>query len=117
MIVPANVAVESAMSRLLTSYLERFVSKKRVEEFLENAATYGHQLNVVLPVIASLTSLPLIPDHVRGALNKLRELRNDLAHSGAPKQQLDHATSAELLCGALFGFHYVRHVQQELGRT
>jgi len=117
MIVPANVAVESAMSRLLTSYLERFVSKKRTEDFLENAATYAHQLNVLLPVLGSLNGLPLIPDHVRGALNRLRDLRNDLAHAGALEQPLDHRGAAELLCGALFGFHYVRHIQQHLVRT
>jgi hypothetical protein len=114
MIIPANVAVESAMSRLLTGYLEHFVSKERVENFLDNAATYSHQLNVVLPVIASLKSIPLLPEHVRGALNKLRSLRNELSHSGVLEQQLDRAKSAELLCGALFGFHYVQYVEQEL---
>jgi AcrR family transcriptional regulator len=117
MIVPANVAVESALSRVLTGYLERFVSKRRIEDFLENAATYGHQLNVLLPVIASLKSLPLLPDHVRGALNRLREFRNDLAHAGTLKQPLDPHTAAEALCGALFGIHYVRYIEDQLSQT
>ena len=114
MIVPANVAVESALSRLLTAYLEKFVAKKRVEDFLENAATYGHQLNVVLPVLAKLNSLPDLPDHVRGVLNRLRSLRNELAHTGVLEQPLDQRGAAELLCGALFGLHYVRHANKLL---
>lgn len=117
MVVPANVAVESALSRVLTAYLERFVSKNRTEDFLENAATYGHQLNVLLPFIASLKSLPLLPDHVRGALNKLRRFRNDLAHAGVLKQPLDQHSAAEALCGALFGIHYVRYVEEQLSQT
>ncbi len=114
MIVPANVAVESALSRLMTTYLERFAGKKRAEDFLENAATYGHQLNVLLPMIMSLNSLSMLPDHVRGCLNRLRELRNELAHSGVLKESLGQRQSAEILCAALFGFHYVRHVSQDL---
>lgn len=117
MVVPANVAVESTLSRVLTGYLERFVSKKHIENFLENAATYGHQLNVLLPVIASLKSLPLLPDHIRGALNKLRDLRNDLAHAGTLKQPLDSHTAAEALCGALFGIYYVRYIEDQLLQT
>ena len=114
MIVPANVAVESALSRLLTAYLEKFIAKKRVEDFLENAATYGHQLNVVLPVLTALNSLPALPDHVRGVLNRLRGLRNELAHTGVLEHPLDQRNAAELLCGSLFGLHYVRHTNDLL---
>lgn len=114
MVVPANVAVESALCRVLTTYLEKFVSKKRVEDFLENAATYGHQLNVLIPTIASLKSLPLLPNHVRGALNKLRSFRNDLAHAGVLEKPLDPRSAAEALCGALFGFYYVRYIEEQL---
>jgi len=115
MVVPANVAVESALSRLLNSYLQRFVSKKkRVEDFLDMAATYSHQLNVLLPMIASLNGIPDLPDPIRGALNSLRGLRNDLAHDGVTGSPLNTSIAAELLCGALFGFHYVRYVANRL---
>jgi hypothetical protein len=113
-IVPANVAVEAALSRLMTAYLEKFISKKTVEDFLDNAATYSHQLNVMLPLIASLNSLPSLPDHIKGALNRLRKLRNQLAHRGALEKGLDPKSSAELLCSALFGLHYVRHLKSIL---
>lgn len=117
MIVPANVAVESALSRLLSEFLNRFVAKKRAEDFLENAATYGHQLNVLLPIITSLLKLAPLPDYVRGSLNKLRSCRNQLAHSGVLKQQIDKHAAAQLLCGSLFGLHYVRYLESQLPRT
>lgn len=114
MIVPANVAVESAMSRLLTAYLQKYVGKNRAEEFLENAATYGHQLNVILPLVTAQNAFPSLPDHVRGMLNKLRSLRNQLAHTGVLENPLNKRQAAELLCSALFGLHYVRHVGELL---
>jgi hypothetical protein len=114
MVVPANVAVESALSRVLAGFLMRFVSRDRTNEFLENAATYGHQLNVLLPLIVSQRSLPSLPDNVRGALNKLRGLRNDIAHSGVLRRELDRHEAAEVLCAAVFGIHYVRFVEGQL---
>lgn len=114
MIVPANVTIESALSRLLTRYLKHVVSKKYAEDFLENAATYGHQLNVILPVITNLQNLPHLPNPVRGSLNDLRNYRNQLAHSGVLKEKLTKKTTARLLCGSLFGLHYVRHLESKL---
>jgi hypothetical protein len=117
MVVPANVAVESALSRLLAALLEQYVPKRRAEEFLDTAATYGHQLNVLVPVITSLMNCPPLPDHLRGKLNRLRALRNQLAHRGVLKQPLRSKDAAELLCSALFGLHYVRMLQRLLAKT
>jgi hypothetical protein len=114
LVVPANVAVESSLLRLMTSYLDRFVGKKRTEDFLSNAATYGDQLNVLLPTFAKLNSLPCLQAHIVGSLNRLRSLRNDLAHEGATDAPLNRKEAAEILCGALFGFHYVRYLFSRL---
>lgn len=116
MVVPANVAVESALSRLLTPFLQLYVPKKRAEEFLDTAATYSHQLNVLVPVLTSLLKCPPLPDHLRGTLNRLRSLRNQLAHQGVLEQPLASTEAAELLCSALFGLHYVRMLQPLLAR-
>lgn len=116
MIVPANVAVESALSCLLTGFLTAIVSKKRAEDFLDQGATYSHQLNVVLPLITSLQKLPQLPDPVRESLNDLRNCRNSLAHSGVLRQELTQKAAARLLCGALFGLHYVRYLELKLGQ-
>jgi hypothetical protein len=113
-VVPANVAVESSLLRLMTTYVDRFVGKKRTEEFLSNAATYSYQLNTLLPIFAELNNLPRLPPHVVGSLNRLRSLRNDLAHAGTTDAPLAKSDASEVLCGALFGFHYVRYLLNRL---
>jgi hypothetical protein len=45
---------------------------------------------------------------LRAALNKLRVLRNDLAHRHEPVEPLTVEVTAECRVGAAFGFHYVR---------
>jgi hypothetical protein len=112
MIVPANVAVESSLLHLMTSYVDHFVGKKQTENFLSNAATYSHQLNVLLPMFAQLNGLPRLPTHIVGTLNRLRGIRNNLAHEGVTDAELDKKSASELLCGALFAFHYVRYLAQ-----
>jgi hypothetical protein len=113
-VIPANVAIEARLSRLLTSFLEKFVSKRRTEGFLEDAATYSYQLNVLLPIFAKLKGLPPIPDTIRGHLNKLRDYRNDIAHKGAPEKPLGNEDMANCLCAALFGFHYINLIEAEI---
>lgn len=113
-IVPANVAVESILSRFLTTFLGRFTSKKQIEEFLSNAATYSYQLNVLLPLIVNLCDSIKLPEHIRGSLNKLRNLRNQIAHKGYIEVKLPKDDAAEILCAALFGFRYIRLIESEL---
>lgn len=68
-VIPANVAVESKLARLLIQFLEsKGIAKNRVKSFLSDGATYSHQLNVVLPVLLSFTAAPPLPSHIRGAL-------------------------------------------------
>ncbi len=116
-VMPANVAVEAALSVFLFEYLNRYVAGDSVKRFLDEAATYSHQLNVVLPLIAALCRTPDLPNHIRGLLNRLRRLRNQIAHDGALDPSLSAADAAELLCAALFGFRYVGLVQSRLARS
>lgn len=113
-IIPANVAVESKLSLLLKSFLVKFASKDNVENFLENAATYGHQLNIVLPLVTSTMKLPRLPDHIRGLLNRLRDLRNQLAHDGKLERPLEQNEASDLICAALFGFRYLGLIYDKL---
>jgi len=109
-IVPANVAVESRITVLLDSVLRVVASGERVKDFLSKGATYSHQLNVILPLLAKLTNLPGLDENIRGQLNRLRDARNDIAHRGKPDKILDKASAAEMLCAALFGFEYMEFV-------
>ncbi len=116
-IIPANVAVESKLSRLLSEYLKSFASKDSIEDFLETGATYSHQLNVVLPLIATKEEIPLLPDNIRGLLNRLRRLRNDMVHYGKTDKLLEKDEAAELIISALFGFYYITLVERNSIKT
>jgi hypothetical protein len=113
-VVPANSAVESVLNRLLNDSLFGIASKEQIEDFLQNAATYSYQLNMLLPALLKNTNAPKLPAHIRGALNRLRKLRNAVAHRGKTDSPLRKDETAELLCAALFGFHYVNVVRRHL---
>jgi hypothetical protein len=108
-IIPANIAVEVTLGRVLAEHLRALrISEKRIAPFLSDAATYSHQLNVVLPLVLASTSAPPMPDGLRGTLNRLRGLRNDAGHTGKTKAPLTSEIVGECVAGAVFGFHYVR---------
>lgn len=112
-VVPANVAVESKLTPIILKYFESMISKKRAEDFLSQAATYSHQLNILLPLIAKIHNFPKLPDFIRGHLNSLRGLRNEIAHQGK-LQSVNEKTIAELLCSATFGLTYLNLLEKKL---
>src|SRR5687767_3230968 len=87
-IVPANVAVESKVFGWLTEILSEIVGKKRTRAFLEDAATYSHQMNVLLPFIAHYRGQRTVPEHIRGRSNQLQAIRNEVAHRGMQSRSL-----------------------------
>jgi len=94
------------LSVFLFGYLaRRTISNAHIKPFLDDAATYSHQLNVLLPLVAEWS---------RMALNRLRRLRNDIAHRGKPEALLTPAEASEVLCAALFGFRYVGFLQSRI---
>lgn len=117
LIVPANVAVESALGTAAYDWLTAFCGKERAEGFLADAATYSHQLNVLLPIACYTIGLKPLPERIRGVLNRLRGLRNDVAHRGVPSIPPSKDTAAEFLTAAVFGFHYARLFHAEVKRA
>lgn len=113
-IVPANVAVESALTPAVAETIEVFCSKENAGNFLKNAATYSHQLNVLIPITAHLVNAPKLPDLIRGKLNELRRLRNEIAHTGKPDTSVTKERAAELLTAALFGYYYARLLHERV---
>jgi hypothetical protein len=112
---PTVSCTVSSLNVFLFGYLGRYAAGESVKHFLDDAATYSHQLNVVLPLVAALGGAPRLPDHIRGLLNRLRRLRNQIVH-GKLKTPLSQAEIAELLCSALFAFRYVDLVQSRLAK-
>jgi hypothetical protein len=112
-IVWANVAVETAVYRLIQPTLEQIVGSKRAKNFLQDAATYSHQLNVVLPLMLHRSAAPTFPPERLGNLNRLRRLRNDLAHS-ASGVSLDRDEVLTCLCAAVLFVHYFDLIKPNL---
>lgn len=107
-IVPANVAVELIADRLVWSYMETVpgISGENLKGFFDDV-TYSRRLNVFVPLLAHVSGAPALGADIRGALNALRNFRNDVGHRGKTKRELDRAETARLLCAAIFGFHYM----------
>jgi hypothetical protein len=114
MIIPANVAVEVRLTRFLSNHLTSIASTRTVESFLNDAATYSHQLNLLLPLLLTGLKKPLMSHLLRGNLNRLRKLRNDIAHRGETETALSRPEAAELLCSAFFGFKFLLVLEEQL---
>jgi hypothetical protein len=109
-LIPANVAVEAKLFQFLERHLSRVASTETVEQFLTMHATYSHQLNVLLPLVVShLGAKPLNRD-LRGKLNRLNKLRNDVAHRGRCTPSPSKDECAELVTASLIAFRYLGYL-------
>lgn len=112
-IQPASTSVESSIGRLTYDVLRRWVPDSRVAEYLQETG-YGHQLNVMLPAVAGLAGALPLPDKVRGQLNRLRKLRNVLAHEGRLPADPSTEEMADMLTGVVLALRYVTLVARNL---
>jgi hypothetical protein len=115
-IVPANVAVEYRVGNIVSRVLSATSGKDHVRKFLD-VASYSHQLNVLLPALLTPRKIALLPDTVRGFLNRLRGHRNDIAHRGALATPVPEKEAVNLLCAAFFGWAYCEFVSRELAKS
>lgn len=98
-IIQANVAVEMTVGDLVGRILEISTTKKRLDEFFSDA-TFGHQLNVLLPFFVDQTSVPRFPEEYLGRLSRLKNLRNDAAHRATLRGSPSKAEIAGLIFAA-----------------
>ncbi|MBI3200089.1 MAG: hypothetical protein HYZ29_01020 [Myxococcales bacterium] len=112
-VVPANIAAEAALSPVVAKVFEGFAGRENLDRFLRDAATYSHQLNVLLAVVAELLPAPKFPDEIRGVLNRLRRLRNDIAHDGTCASQ-SQGDAAEHIAAAIFLVQYATLLRKKL---
>jgi hypothetical protein len=112
-VVPANIAAEAAITPVVTAALSAYGSKESREAFLRDGATYSHQLNILLAVVADLHVVRRMPENIRSGLNRLRKLRNMVGHSGRcdPQRQAD---AAQHLSSAIFGIEYAAFLRAKL---
>jgi len=110
-VLPANIAVEAKLGPVVHDALTGFCGRDRLRSFLNDAATYSHQLNIVVPMIAALVQAPRLPEEIAGILNRLRGLRNDVVHKGSCNQQ-SQDDAADYITAALFGIQYSALLQK-----
>jgi hypothetical protein len=113
-LVPAHSAFEIGLSHLLKDIFSRQASKDDVKRFMTDNLTASSALNVLLPYLCVSEKAPLLREEIRGQLNRLRRLRNEVVHEGLGESDLDKAEVRELLCAAVFGFEYVKHIRTKL---
>ncbi len=117
-IIPANNAVELAITRLIEEFLTRVEAarhdKSYVRNFLINNATYSYQLNILLPTILTLKELPSFPLALRSEISTLTKIRNDVAHGGKTSRPLNKQITGRLICAALFGMSHVNYIAPRL---
>ena len=110
-IVPANVAAETAICALVRDVLGQHSSRTILDGFME-AATYGHCLNMLLGVCAALLRLPRLAESTRIALNRLRKLRNGMAHSGGVAASPTIHELAQFLVASFLAVRYVEFLRR-----
>jgi hypothetical protein len=116
-LVPANVAVEAALHQTVELALSCFVGSSKLKRFLEDAATYFHQLHVLVPLLVHMTGAPPLPDRLRDQLTRLLTLRNQMGHRGRTRGTVSKTDAAELLVAAVFGYHYARLLRDEIAKA
>jgi hypothetical protein len=111
-ILPAYVSFEIALMRLVRTAMQRRLSKASVADFVRDGLTSSVALNVILPMLCDLSNAKRLPDSIRGELNRLRKLRNDLVHDGLGKDAVSKELASEMLCATVFGFEYLRYADR-----
>ena|ERR1700674_338801 len=113
-ILPAYVGFEIALMRFVKTTMERRLSKASISDFVRDGLTSSVALNVILPLLCDLSNVKRLSDPIRGELNRLRKLRNDLVHDGLNKDAVSKQLASEMLCATVFGFEYLRYADRSL---
>jgi hypothetical protein len=107
LVVPANIAVEAAVTATVSKAIAgSFANKERTKDFLSKGATYSYQLDVLLRMVAFMCQAPTIPSHILQPLHELRRLRNEVGHGGVARNSVPKSEAAEMLTAAIFGVRY-----------
>jgi len=113
-IVPAQSAVEISTMPIIRELLMRHASADHVKRFMGDRLTFGNVVNVILPFVAGQAGIPKLPNKVRGSLNTLRRIRNELVHEGLGGNRITAQQAGEGLCAAVFGSEYARFAGPKL---
>ncbi|GAB1454751.1 hypothetical protein MASR2M48_00460 [Spirochaetota bacterium] len=111
-IIPLNVAVEEPLSKLMTIIINRKLPNRlsKVKNFLQDYATYGWQMTILLPLLMGYEKEQQLDEKIVGNLNRLKNLRNELAHDGILTKTLTKGEQADILTSVLFTHYYLEYL-------
>lgn len=101
MILPSAVALEFAVERVTVEMLKH----AKLSDNLNPSKRLS--LEVIIPLICKLYGLPVLDKRIVEPVLKLWSLRDQMAHAGVLKNQLDLGGSAHLLAAAMFCLNYL----------
>ncbi len=113
-IVPAQSAVEITTMPIIRELLMRHASADHVKRFMGDRLSFGNVVNVILPFMSGQAGIPKLSDKIRGSLNILRRIRNELVHEGLGGSKITAQQGAEGLCAAVFGSEYAKYAAPKL---
>jgi hypothetical protein len=114
-ILPAYSAFEVSLSPLVLEGLAKHLPSKIVDNFEgDDSFSSSTALNVLLPLLCKEAKIPELPRVIQTELNKLRKLRNRIAHEGVEKTAVNQEGAGAALCAAVFGLEYLRFVRRRL---
>lgn len=109
-LVPAHSAVEITISGLIREVLLKYISRDQVDTFMVDNLTSSAAANVMLPFVCAHLGIKPLSLEIIGKLNRLRKLRNSVAHKGTTV--IENKEAKELLCAAVFALEFVRHARK-----
>lgn len=113
-IVSGHIAAEAALTPVVERALTVFGNADGRKAFFRDMK-YSHQLHVLLDVVADRVRAPRLPIVLRALLNRMRGLRNTIAHEGGCST-IAQPVAAEFLCAAIFGAKYADFLRPRVER-
>jgi hypothetical protein len=113
-VLSSYIAFEVSLMPLVTKSMQKFVSKKRIDNLSPNEISSSSAWNVLLPLLLAANSVPAAPEVVSDALNSARKLRNRIVHEGFLEPEVNENAAGHALCASLFGLAYLRYASPRL---
>ncbi|MGB3519765.1 MAG: hypothetical protein WBA43_25155, partial [Elainellaceae cyanobacterium] len=120
LVLYANMTLESILSQICFLEFSKGKNAKDVEEFLVSGATYGHQINHLFNLICKSNGFPTLGQPLLARINKIRKLRNQIAHKGILKNKkgivrdLEKDEKDEIMTTCIVGYAFFRDILEKM---
>lgn len=113
MLISTQTAIEKLQYQFFSSLLQTGgLSKERIENFLEEKATFSIQLFTLVPLFAKIMKFPSLTTEINKGLKILRDGRNDVVHEGKLSSEFDEKDMKLAILSAFFTFKYFKVIHK-----